>query len=1217
MVKSFRGHTRAQELYENTLFTTPQDKTALVADPSRVAHAFLLNFFGTLGMINATKPAQKRALLTFLKTDKKLRIDTIDDTNLDISLSLKLASEADFFTQTTTVAEITRFLVKLKTGQIDHIDSAVVGKWAVGMRPAFLMYIKDPAARRIFNQFRMDEGKTIDVSSLAVVLKTRVNKMSDGGDFQRFAKRFIGLTAISPSATTPVAAAPTAQPAAAPAPTAPVKLNYYQRQKLKKQQAAAGTTPASTTPAAAPAPKLSYYQKQKLKKDAAKADVAKIAADAKAAEIAALQAKWAAEDLKKKEEEENRKAAAAAVKTMPREDFDKLIDSSTESGNIDPSRLTLPHYVQRLFKDKFTVLPDLYVQTASALGTAVGQVREAMTDKNADFDIAIKSFDTAMKEVQKISGYSINVPQYIMRSLGNHSGAYLARLLYMAVRADGEMDDVLLNRALNNGSMGFIEYFLPLFSYGDPNLAKLAKIMARNPTYLNRMTDPSMPIERIFTALGKSYSGGGMDFQYSGSSHISHFAVMVMQAASPGINYYIERITADNYKTNFAGYTASNFFLAYGTTKPPSIENIDPADAKYIQGYITYFLENEFKTGFDNVKRSILRNMPSGMDYDASYPLLKSLRDMYADDLIKNGYDKSALFNVLKAPIGEFYVKHIIKAIGIDIADLLKAHPNDPSTLYLSAVQNGLNSITPIQLASIINTPSNIIRSATSMWNIGRNIVNNALGDRDQNSSAIAKAMLEIAKTRPAEFKDSTTGEELMRYLPNADKDTVVAWVKFAKENNNKWIMGSDLYKYIHKSKKQGYVDILTGIVQDSIGTEVEDYVNDIMESLAPHVIQKMRGNLVGANVLIQEMNKSPIKPFDTIDSTRMKKILTYNDLNLNSIVSGVIDKKKKSETYAQYFDRSAKAVSGKQLLAPTKVTEVNSMAAAKAANRIMIQRDHAGKHGDVYPKIDKVFDANLEYPEFWEFRKKKPMDGSVTPAYHGTGGIGAGMVLRYGFKIIKASDPSVTGRMLGDGIYISNKIDKVTQYVSNNGYSRRHGQQGYLFEMDTNLGTKNVDYRVAGLGNDSIRSPEWCLVDPKAQIRIIKAYEITNVSKVDVDKYLKEGVQYNGLKGFKQHLKEQVVEQNGNVTSFIFRDGMIPIVDEETSAVTYVDFEEALSKNLINPDMFDVSSQGPVIVFRYTDEQVTFDERFADHMGGDELQTYIALYRRNMYEMV
>jgi len=171
-----------------------------------------------------------------------------------------------------------------------------------------------------------------------------------------------------------------------------------------------------------------------------------------------------------------------------------------------------------------------------------------------------------------------------------------------------------------------------------------------------------------------------------------------------------------------------------------------------------------------------------------------------------------------------------------------------------------------------------------------------------------------------------------------------------------------------------------------------------------------------------------------------------------------------------------------KKMLQQAKVQEVNSMHAAKSANRIMIQRDHAGKHGDTYPMIDKVYDANLEYPEFEEFRKTKYGDGSVVPAYHGTGGIAAGMILRYGFKVIKSSDPSVVGRMLGDGIYFSNKIDKVSQYVSNGGYSRQHGQKGYVMEMDTNLGTRNRDYRAAGIdGRDSIRSPEWCVVRSKS----------------------------------------------------------------------------------------------------------------------------------------
>jgi len=73
--------------------------------------------------------------------------------------------------------------------------------------------------------------------------------------------------------------------------------------------------------------------------------------------------------------------------------------------------------------------------------------------------------------------------------------------------------------------------------------------------------------------------------------------------------------------------------------------------------------------------------------------------------------------------------------------------------------------------------------------------------------------------------------------------------------------------------------------------------------------------------------------------------------------------------------------------------------------------------------------------------------------------------------------------------------------------------------------------------------------------------YEVTLVSKATVDKFLKEGVEYTGLKGFKQHLKEQVMQENGNVTSFVFRDGMIPIIDQETAAITYVDFERGSVK--------------------------------------------------------
>ena len=1213
MVKSFQSHSRAQEdfseLYENSLFTTPQERALLVANKSRVAHAFLLNFYGMLGMINATKPAQKRALLTFLKTDKKLRIDTIDDTNHDISLSLKLAHEAGFFMQATTVAEITRFLVKLKAGQIDHVDSAVVGKWAAGMKPDFLIYIQDPAARRIFNQFRMDGGATIDVSSLAVVLKSRVNKMADGGDFQGFAKRFIGLTAISPTATTPVAAAPVttnAQPAAAPAPTAPVKLSYYQRQKLKKQQAAAGTTATPTPAAAAPAPKLSYYQKQKLKRDADQAIINAIAA-----------AEKAAADLKAKEEEENRKAAAASVKSMPREHFDKMVEATVRPGFGLSGYAITPYNLKLLFK--FDVVPDLYVKVAELLTQAVSNLENIRSNHRKDsgqtfFDEQVKEFNQKAKELEKVSGYLLTIPDFV-KAHGIKLQMGIAGLAYAAIRAGATVDNAFFTSTIASVANFPIGNFVSFFNPTDPDLAKLAKIIASNNVFIDEMMSFGRPLNTLFTKLTSSWGSNVAPYGYSLEyPRVLSFAIMILKAApaDKSFEYFVNKFEQSDPRA------LVNIFKGFGMSPSFEVDGIEPADKKYMNEYVKYFLENDFRTGYSDMKRILLRELPSTSmwagGYSANYPLQKALHDEFATDVISKGYSTSKLRSILSASITEYYMKNIFKFIGVDVDQLVKAHPNDPPSLYIKAVQDGLSSISPKQLAAaIVELPINANGRVSSILYSFNAIAQSAQGDRDQNYNSAARAMLEVAYTRPADFTNKGVGEALMTYLPYANQDTVVKWLKFAKENNNTWIMGSELYKSIHKSKKQDYVDILTGIVQDSIGTEVEDYVNDIMEGLAPHVIQKMRGNLVGANAVIGELNKGEIKPFDKIDATRLKKIFLYNDLNMGSIVSGQVEKKKKTESYAQYFARASKAIQSTSLLGEAKV-KPDAKADAKAINKIMIQRDHAGKHGDTYPKIDKVYDANLEYPEFWEFRKRKPQDGSIVPAYHGTGGIAASMILRYGFKVIKSSDPSVVGRMLGDGIYFSNKIDKVSQYVSNGGYSRQHGQKGYVMEMDTNLGKEYTDYRAAGVkGSDGIRSPEWCVVDPKAQLRVTRVYEVTLVSKSTVDKHLNEGVQYTSLKGFKQHLKEEVVQDLGNFTSFVFRDGMIPIVDYETSAVSYVDFEEALSKKLINEDMFDVSAQGPVIVFRSTPDQVVVDERFASHMAGDELQLYIELFKRNM----
>lgn len=1223
MVKRFNQHikTNNTQLDEATLFTNAAEKTAFVANRQRVATAFVYNFFGMLGMINATKPAQKQTVLNFLKKDKQLRIDNIDETNLDISQSVKLAHEAKFFVNVSTVNEITRFLVKLKQGQVTHIDSTIVGKWATGLTPDFLTNITDPALRRVYNQFRMDEGKTIDVSRFAVVAKSRMNKVPDSGEFGKYAKRFFGLTEIAPSATAPVAA-PAAQPTAAtPAqPAAPTKLSYYQRQKLKKQQAAAGTTPApAPTTTAAPA-KLNYYQKQKLKKQQA----AQPAIDA-AAQAAAQAAAAAA--LKAKEEEENRKAQAAAIKTMPKDHLMQMIDALFRSSpNPEIFLFNTTTHVQHMFN--FSIVPDVYAQVADRLQVVANNMRAMVnTSDPTELTSAGNATHSALKDIAKLTGNTVTFLDIIKKIVGMSSstarGHYGGRYAAVAIFAGEDITPAFYEaivQQLNTDGIRTLSDTLFKRGGGISDFKKLAKIIAGNDDYFKKMCQEGYP---IYAVMRYSRSWGATStyskpYDYAG---YQEFAYQLLDDYAKPFSNIVDMVLA-----NAGSYGLSYFedaFVAYG---------VDKTTITKVQGNLESSLRMRFKefydTAFEDSKyaplvRRLLRNTLTSSDnhaYDPSAPnggglLLQKLHDMFAKDLVQKGWSNSKIKELSGAAFTDYSVKHMLRIIGVDADELVKNHPNDPASTYIKVVKDGLTTVSPDKLAELLltdtasNTVNGIIRAA-------RNLQSSAQGDRDANAAALATAMLKVANGNPKMFDFQIAGEELLKLLPYADGGIVGDWLRFAKQNDNKWIMGDKLYKSIHKSRKQEYVDVVTGIVQDSIGTDVEDFVNDIVEALPPHVVQKMRSNLVGGAVLIDEIQKGELKPFDKIDASRLKKIFLYNDLDMSVLLSGVVDKKKKTETYVQFFARAKQTMKNKQILDAAKVKE-DKAANAKAINKVMIQRDHAGKHGDVYPRIDKVYDANLEYPEFWTFRKEKPQEGSIVPAYHGTGGIAAGMILRYGFKVIKSSDPSVAGRMLGDGIYFSNKIDKVTQYVSNVGYGRMHGQKGYVMEMDTNLGTRNRDYRAAGIdGRDNIRSPEWCVVDPKAQLRIVKVYEVTLVSKKTVDQHLNEGVQSNGLKGFRQHLKEQVVQENGNVTSFVFRNGMIPIVDLETAAVDYVDFEEALSKKLIKEDMFDTSAQGPVIVFRGTPEQVVIDERFAEHMAGDDLQLYIQLFREEMQRM-
>ena len=204
----------------------------------------------------------------------------------------------------------------------------------------------------------------------------------------------------------------------------------------------------------------------------------------------------------------------------------------------------------------------------------------------------------------------------------------------------------------------------------------------------------------------------------------------------------------------------------------------------------------------------------------------------------------------------------------------------------------------------------------------------------------------------------------------------------------------------------------------------------------------------------------------------------------------------------------------------------------------------------------------------------------TVIPAFHGTGSIGASMILRYGFKVISRADKSVVGRMLGDGIYVSNIIEKAAQYIGDHGFSRRSGTVGYILETECYLGVDGTDYKAAGLSNDHIRSPEYCLFDARSQIKIIKAHRVVMTSKnyvKSLKKKHKAALKDSHYFDKYDHLLLEGKDKMKNVTDYIFYDGEVIDVDEKI-----MDFEKFEKKYEDNPNVYVSTGQlGPVVSIR------------------------------------
>lgn len=347
-------------------------------------------------------------------------------------------------------------------------------------------------------------------------------------------------------------------------------------------------------------------------------------------------------------------------------------------------------------------------------------------------------------------------------------------------------------------------------------------------------------------------------------------------------------------------------------------------------------------------------------------------------------------------------------------------------------------------------------------------------------------------------------------------------------------------------------------------------YGIDVVRLVDNNLIEESLG-LIAKDVALSKVLKSikddpsGIKPLYNLSPMDVKNIIRFNDLPAPKAL-----KRKVGESPIEYLNR-IKAPSLERIAVEAMPDDAETL----ARQSIEYHRFNSGKHGKIFVKFLKSYIYNAKNIEaFEQFRNdlgERGVDNSVFEhAFHGTGSAVAPMILRNGFKVIKSKEGIKAGRMLGDGIYFSNVLDKVASYVgdmntNNNGYGRRYGTRGYIFEMDALLGVRGEDYQSAGISGAtsgvSVISPEWCVVDHNKQLLIKKVHLVEIASMEELDRIAAKfgsgmiGENVMEIKTFKQHLANKTPSIEASYV-FVFRDGKIPLLDG--TSVSYDEFEES-----------------------------------------------------------
>ena len=122
-----------EQLNENSLFSIPEKRAALVENKEAAMTALIINLFGTLGLlkIDAKKVKARRAL----NSQEQLQIGKIAETHNDMDLVIRLGVDSDIV-PVPVAAQMIRLLRELrrkKAAEHADIDDEQLREWLTRM----------------------------------------------------------------------------------------------------------------------------------------------------------------------------------------------------------------------------------------------------------------------------------------------------------------------------------------------------------------------------------------------------------------------------------------------------------------------------------------------------------------------------------------------------------------------------------------------------------------------------------------------------------------------------------------------------------------------------------------------------------------------------------------------------------------------------------------------------------------------------------------------------------------------------------------------------------------------------------------------------------------------------------------------------------------------------------------------------------------------------